>query len=265
MDELYVYKEALEKEDVQELMIDGEISLANQTYEHQFDTIPEGLYGKDTRKEIENLQEEFEEIFSFLVEKPDSELTLEEALAKLEEVRREADDAKKKAQQAKQEAAEIARKEARQMLARAEAAMEESKRLAALAQEKAAQAEAAQKVAQQAKEELEKLKAQLGQKENGQKVSVKKVSLKAAKSQKKRELKVTWKKVGGVSGYQVQYSTNAKFKNAKTKKLKASKTSLKLKNLKSKKTYYVRVRAYQKTDSGTVYGTYSKAKKGKVK
>ena len=107
---------------------------------------------------------------------------------------------------------------------------------------------------------MEKLKAQLGQN-----VSVKKVSLKAAKSQKKRELKVTGKKVAGVSGYQVQYSTNAKFKNAKTKKLKAAKTRLKLKNLKSKKTYYVRVRAYKKTESGTVYGAYGKLKKETVK
>lgn len=84
------------------------------------------------------------------------------------------------------------------------------------------------------------------------KVTVAKVkSLKLA-SKKKKQLKVSWKKASGISGYQIQYSTKKNFKSAKTVVVKKTKTSYTIKKLKSKKKYYVRIRAY-KTVSGKKY------------
>ena len=91
-----------------------------------------------------------------------------------------------------------------------------------------------------------------------------KVKLSKAKAGKKK-VTLKWKKIKGATGYQVQMSTKKKkgFKNIKkeTTKLKFVK-----KKLKSKKTYYFRVRAYVKGASGKkVYGKWSKVKKAKVK
>ena len=64
-----------------------------------------------------------------------------------------------------------------------------------------------------------------------------------------------------ITGYQLQYSKNKSFKNAKVKSVKGyGKTSCKLYKLKSSSTYYVRIRTYIKTDSRTYYSTWSKAK-----
>lgn len=68
-----------------------------------------------------------------------------------------------------------------------------------------------------------------------------------AKSKAKKKITVSWKKVKKAKGYQVQVSTNKKFKKSKivfTKSLKKTKLNIKNKKIKSKKTYYVRVRAY---------------------
>ncbi|MCR4847107.1 MAG: leucine-rich repeat domain-containing protein, partial [Eubacterium sp.] len=90
-----------------------------------------------------------------------------------------------------------------------------------------------------------------------------KVNLKSAKNLKGKKLKAIWKKVNGAKGYEVQYSTNKKFKKAKTKTTK--KTSFVIKKLKKKKTYYVRVRAYTIDASGKkVPGKWSKVKKAKI-
>lgn len=61
----------------------------------------------------------------------------------------------------------------------------------------------------------------------------------------------------------MQYSTSKNFKNAK--KVTVSKTSKVLKNLKSKKTYYIRVCAYAKNGAKKVTGAYSKTVNVKVK
>lgn len=70
----------------------------------------------------------------------------------------------------------------------------------------------------------------------------------------KKSLKVyVSKKSKGVSGYEIQYATNKKFTSAKTKRLtSASSTSVTIKGLNAKKTYFVRVRTY-KTVSGKKY------------
>ena len=94
----------------------------------------------------------------------------------------------------------------------------------------------------------------------------KKTSIKKVKGAKKAIL-VTWKKVSGVKGYQVQVATNKKFKkNKKTvtiKKQKTTKTTVK--KLKAKKKYYVRVRTYKIANGKKVYSSWSKVKSVKTK
>lgn len=72
--------------------------------------------------------------------------------------------------------------------------------------------------------------------------------------------------VGKKTTYANQYQVAYKLKGAKKwKTVKTSKQSLTLKKLKKNKTYYVKVRAIAKTNSGTKYGSYSKAKSVKIK
>ena len=81
---------------------------------------------------------------------------------------------------------------------------------------------------------------------------------------KKKKLNVSWKKVSGATGYEVQYATNNKFtKNKKTVTVK--KNNVTLKKLKPKKKYFVKVRAYKKANGNTYYGKWSKVIKKKVK
>ena len=79
----------------------------------------------------------------------------------------------------------------------------------------------------------------------------------------KRKAKASWKKLTNVSGYQIQYAPNKKFKKAKRKTVKS--TSVTIKKLKKKKTYFVRVRAYKLVDGKKVYGKWSAVKKVKIK
>lgn len=80
----------------------------------------------------------------------------------------------------------------------------------------------------------------------------------------KKKLTLTWKKLVKVSGYEIQISQKKNFKGAKKHNIKHSKKSLTIKNLKSGKIYYVRIRAFTKTDGKKVYGKWAAAKK-KVK
>lgn len=72
---------------------------------------------------------------------------------------------------------------------------------------------------------------------------------------------------GDLSGYQIQYSRAKNFKKAK-KTLKINspkKTSQKVKSLKAKKKYYVRIRTYNKVDGHTYYSSWSRIKSIKTK
>ncbi len=91
------------------------------------------------------------------------------------------------------------------------------------------------------------------------------VSLKSVKSSKKKEVAVAWSKVMGATGYEVQYSTSKKFTKKTTKTVTTKKVKATIKKLKSKKTYYVRVRAYKTFNKKPVYGAYSKVKSVKCK
>ncbi len=93
-----------------------------------------------------------------------------------------------------------------------------------------------------------------------------KVSITSLKSTKANTVSVTWSKVTGTSGYEVQYSTSKKLKSAKTATAKKGKTTkLTLKKLKSKKRYYVRVRAYKSAGNKKIYGAWSTVKSVKLK
>ena len=69
---------------------------------------------------------------------------------------------------------------------------------------------------------------------------------------------IKWKKKTNIAGYQIQYSTNGKFKKGnKTIKIKKAKTvSKKITGLKPSKKYYVRIRTYK----GKKYSKWSKVK-----
>lgn len=98
--------------------------------------------------------------------------------------------------------------------------------------------------------------------------SVSQVKLTKVRSAKKKTTTVQWKRARGkVSGYQVQMALNKKFKKGLKKQTvrKARATKVTIKKLKSKKTYYVRVRAYYKIGGKTYYGKWSTVKKVKVK
>lgn len=97
------------------------------------------------------------------------------------------------------------------------------------------------------------------------KTKVKKVTIRSAKSTKKKQIKIIWKKASGVSGYEVLYSADRRFKKAKTRTVSKSKTSLQIKGLKRRKIYNVRVRAYKTVYGKKVYGKYSKALKTKIR
>ena len=75
---------------------------------------------------------------------------------------------------------------------------------------------------------------------------------------------VSFKKDSSVSGYEIVYATNSKFTKGK-KTTKVTATSKTFKKLTSKKTYYVKVRAYKKVSGKTYYGAYCKAGTVKVK
>ena len=81
---------------------------------------------------------------------------------------------------------------------------------------------------------------------------------------KKKKLKVSWKKVSGATGYEVKAATNSKFTKGK-KTVTVKKNKVIIKNLKPKKKYFVKVRAYKLANGRKYYGKWSKVVKKKVK
>ncbi len=98
-------------------------------------------------------------------------------------------------------------------------------------------------------------------------VKPKQASIKKLSSPKKKTLKLTWKKDSKASGYQIVIATDKKFKkNKKVITVKSYKTVSKtITKLKSKKTYYVKIRSFKTSGKTKIYSTYSKVKKIKVK
>lgn len=163
----------------------------------------------------------------------------EKAKEKLEELQKAADELKKAADEIRKAAEEEVRK-AREELERAQADLEKMRA------------------------ELEQAKKDAAAKEQPS-VSVGRVTLKKVAKSGKGAITVTWKKVSGAEGYQIQCAGNRKFKKAVNKET-ARKNKIKVKKLRSGKRYYVRVRAYKKAADGTkIYGKYSRLKKITVK
>ena len=80
------------------------------------------------------------------------------------------------------------------------------------------------------------------------------------------KVKLKWKKVSKVNGYQIRYATKSSMKSAKTKKISgAGKTGITLKGLKKGKKYYFQLRAYKKSGSKTYYSKWSGKVSKKVK
>jgi subtilisin family serine protease len=77
----------------------------------------------------------------------------------------------------------------------------------------------------------------------------------------RKKAKLTLKKLDKVSGYQVKYSTSKKFDKKSTKTVDSAKNVLTIKNLKAKKKYYVKARAYVITNGKKNFGKWSKVKK----
>ena len=101
---------------------------------------------------------------------------------------------------------------------------------------------------------------------NTETVKPKKTSIKKL-SKGKKKFTVTWAKVSGVKGYQIQYSSDKKFKknNKSVTVTKQKKTKATVKKLKSKKKYYVRVRTYKTVNGKKIYSPWSKVKSVKTK
>lgn len=86
-----------------------------------------------------------------------------------------------------------------------------------------------------------------------------------------KKLTVKWKKQAiQTTGYQIQYATSSKFKDAKTVTISKNKTTSKtISKLKAKKKYYVRIRSYKTVKvngkSVKLYSSWSKVRMGKAK
>ena len=99
-------------------------------------------------------------------------------------------------------------------------------------------------------------------------VTPKKPALKSVKAGNKSAT-VHWVKTKG-AGYQVQYSLNSNFKDAKTMNVSSTKDTAKIKKLSSNKKYYVRVRSYakyntEKSNNIYKYSSWSNVKSAKIK
>ncbi len=79
-------------------------------------------------------------------------------------------------------------------------------------------------------------------------------------------LTAKWKKMSGVTGYQLQYGLKKDFTGAKKVTVEGAATLKKaLKGLKSNKTYYVRIRAYKTVNGVKYWSAWSNAVKKKTK
>ncbi|MBQ9015772.1 MAG: leucine-rich repeat domain-containing protein [Firmicutes bacterium] len=98
------------------------------------------------------------------------------------------------------------------------------------------------------------------------KINPKPTSLKSVRKAK-RAMTVKWKKQAvQTSGYEIQYSLKKNFRSARIVRIADNrKTAKKIKKLKSKKQYYVRVRTYKTVNGTDFFSKWTTAKKVKVK
>ena len=172
---------------------------------------------------------------------------LAEAAANAAKASAEAAKAAQANAEAAAKAAEEAQKKAEEILAKAQKEAEEKR---AEAQKQLEEVQAMQK----------RLESQLAKTE----FAAKKVKVKAVKGVKK-SVRVNWNKVESADGYVIEYAKKANFKGKKTIAVTADKKAKTIKRLSTKKTYYVRVKAYKVVDNEKVYTAYSAKKKVRTK
>lgn len=92
-------------------------------------------------------------------------------------------------------------------------------------------------------------------------------TISSVSSPKAKQLTVKWKKVTGITGYQIQYSTSSSFaKGNKAVTVKSTTAVSKtIGSLTSKKKYYVRMRTYKTVSGKNYYSTWSTVKSVTVK
>ncbi|MCD8147007.1 MAG: fibronectin type III domain-containing protein, partial [Clostridiales bacterium] len=97
-------------------------------------------------------------------------------------------------------------------------------------------------------------------------VRLSRTSISSLKNSSSKKITVKWKKNSKATGYQIQYSTNSSFKNAKTVKVtSASSLSKTISSLTKGKKYYVRVRVYKTTGGETYRSAWSTTKTVTIK
>ena len=100
----------------------------------------------------------------------------------------------------------------------------------------------------------------------GSKVTVPKTSITSVRSRSAGQVTVRFKKSKKAGSYQIQISTDKKFKkNVKSQKVSAKKTTVTFKKLKQGKKYYVRVRVYRTVKKKKYHSAWSSVKSVKVK
>lgn len=189
--------------------------------------------------------------------------TMAEAASKLAETYKNGAEAAQNLAKAYRDGALEAQRLAMDAQAKAEQAAKEAEEALKKVQQEAADklASADQKL-QKADENLQKTKI-LVQK---QRFKGRKAVILSRKSTKKKQAKLSWKAIKEAEGYVIQYSADKKYLNPKTVEVKGGMTQTKIiKNLKSQKTYYFRVRAYRTINGKRVYSKYSAKKALKVK
>jgi len=90
-------------------------------------------------------------------------------------------------------------------------------------------------------------------------------SFTSAKFKKSGKAVLTWKKVTGITRYEIQYSTNKDFTDAKSVKPKRTTVKKTITGLEKGKTYYFRIRSYKKLNGQVYYSDWSSTKKVLIK
>lgn len=86
-----------------------------------------------------------------------------------------------------------------------------------------------------------------------------------AGSSKKKQVSLTWKKINGVTGYEIYRATKTNGNYQKMATVRASRTKYVDNNATSNKTYYYKIRSFKTMKDQKIYSSYSKAEKVKVK
>ncbi len=87
-----------------------------------------------------------------------------------------------------------------------------------------------------------------------------------AKKRLKKAVRIRWKPVAGVTGYQIVIAKNSKFtKGKRTFTADGSSKRMVIRSLKKGKIYYVKIRSYTKTFGRTIYSSWGDVRKVRAK